>query len=127
MSNQSIKISPDCLKALKENKNKKGLSKFLKLKIEKKFEDQFQGSKQNLGMVSDWLVKKIDSATIFGDMRSIYAKKITENGDQKTVCYFYFKSTKVDLTKKDDDNIAEFLSKCNNQDYFDSLTTLDDL
>ena len=127
MSEQSIKISPDCLKAIKQNKSKKGLAKLLKVKISQKFDDQFTGSKQNLGMMNEWLVKKIDSATAFGDMRSIYAKKITSGGELKTVCYFYFKSSKADLSKLDEENIAEFLSNCNSSEYYENLPSIDEL
>lgn len=122
-----IKVSPLCIKSFKQHKNKKGLIRFLKVKISENYDSQFELSKQNYGKISEWVTKKIDVTSSFGAMRLIYSKKLQSNGESKVVCDFYFKNDKSDLNKQDENNIAVFLSQCNNQEYFESLQDIDEI
>jgi hypothetical protein len=127
MLNSVIKVSELTLDAIKKHKKKHGLVKYLRVKGSQKFDNQFESCRQNLGQVNGWLIKKIDSVSVFGDMRMIFAKKQLEGGEQKVICFFYFKNEQKDLNKINNDEIAKFLSNCNDSSYYESLVDLDSL
>lgn len=89
----------------------------LALKL-KELDKYFDLSYKVLHNDADWCIKKLDATSTIGAYRIIAARST----DGKKVVYdFYFKNSKQDMNKAELQELAEFISSCDSEEFYVNL------